>query len=143
VTGIDVAEQNIGAARAHLAGDPALAQRVAYRLAPAELLAEEGRRYPLVVASEVVEHVVRPERFLAALAALVAPGGTLVVTTLSRTLQSYALAVVGGGWRVAARLLLVLVPGRGPSAARARFAVAACGSRGASAWCCVRMCVYS
>jgi 2-polyprenyl-6-hydroxyphenyl methylase/3-demethylubiquinone-9 3-methyltransferase len=54
------------------------------------------------VASEVIEHVSEPADFTDALASLTRPGGMLVLTTLSRTLASFAEAIVGAeyllGW---------------------------------------------
>jgi 2-polyprenyl-6-hydroxyphenyl methylase/3-demethylubiquinone-9 3-methyltransferase len=42
----------------------------------------------------VIEHVADAERFVSSLAALVRPGGMLVLSTLNRTPTSYMLAVV-------------------------------------------------
>lgn len=56
------------------------------------------------MASEVIEHVKRPQQFMASLAAATKPGGQVFVTTLNRTPASYALAIVG------AEYLLRLVP---------------------------------
>ena len=49
----------------------------------------------MVVNMEVVEHVADVAGFLAACAALVAPGGASVVATLNRTPKSFLLAIVG------------------------------------------------
>ncbi len=99
VTAIDPAAENIVRARRRAA-----AQELAidYRRATAEEIAAEGRRYDLVLAMEVVEHVPDPARFAGLAAELVAPGGLLVMSTVSRTLRAFALAVVGAeyllGW---------------------------------------------
>jgi len=92
VTGVDAGEQTIAVARAHAAesGLP-----IDYRLGTAEALAGAGERFDLVLALEIVEHVAEPAGFLAALAALVAPGGLLILSTLNRTAKAFALAVVG------------------------------------------------
>jgi 2-polyprenyl-6-hydroxyphenyl methylase/3-demethylubiquinone-9 3-methyltransferase len=44
---------------------------------------------------EVIEHAADPKRFVATAASLVKPGGLLLVSTLNRTLRSFALAIVG------------------------------------------------
>ncbi|KAF5829947.1 putative dihydroxypolyprenylbenzoate methyltransferase [Dunaliella salina] len=51
--------------------------------------------YNLVLASEVLEHVKRPDKFCGSLAKLAAPGGTVVISTLNRTPASFVLGIVG------------------------------------------------
>jgi len=51
--------------------------------------------FDVVLALEIIEHVAKPELFYYALAALVKPGGLLILSTLNRTAKSYALAIVG------------------------------------------------
>ena len=63
-----------------------------------------GRSFDGVIASEVIEHVDGVPAFCAALAGLARPGGGVVVSTISRTQRSYALAILG------AEYLLGLVP---------------------------------
>ena len=67
VTGIDAAAEAIAAADAHAAG-----QRLAltYRVATAEALLEEGARFEVITALEVIEHVPDPPGFIAVLARL-------------------------------------------------------------------------
>lgn len=92
VTGIDASAPAIAVARGH-------AERsglsIAYRAEPVETLAEEGQRFDLVCALEVVEHVADRAAFCRALAAVLRPGGLLVMSTLNRTARSFALAIVG------------------------------------------------
>lgn len=99
VTGLDAADENIRAARRH-ARSQGLA--IDYRNATAEALVAEGTSFDLVVALEVVEHVADRDAFLAACAALVRPGGLIVLGTLNRTVKALLLAVVGAeyvlGW---------------------------------------------
>jgi 2-polyprenyl-6-hydroxyphenyl methylase / 3-demethylubiquinone-9 3-methyltransferase len=92
VLGLDAAGEAIEAARAHSAG-----QRLAlsYRTGVAEDLLAEGLRFPVITALEVIEHVPDPAAFLATLAALLAPGGRLFVSTLNRSPQSFLAAKVG------------------------------------------------
>ncbi|HYN47185.1 MAG TPA: methyltransferase domain-containing protein, partial [Allosphingosinicella sp.] len=64
-----------------------------YRAGGAEAL--DGR-YDLVTSLEVVEHVADPAAFVAALAAAVAPGGLLILSTPNRT-QWSKLIMIGIG----------------------------------------------
>ena len=92
VMGIEPAEANIAAARAH-AEPQSLA--IDYRAARVEDLVAEGALFDAVVCLEVVEHVPDVGAFLATCAKVVRPGGILVLSTLNRTLKSFALAIVG------------------------------------------------
>jgi 2-polyprenyl-6-hydroxyphenyl methylase/3-demethylubiquinone-9 3-methyltransferase len=92
MVGIDPAAENIDIARAHAAE---AGVRVDYRATTAEAVAEAGERFDVVLAMEVVEHVVDVPAFVATCAAMVKPGGLLVMATLNRTLKSFALAIVG------------------------------------------------
>jgi 2-polyprenyl-6-hydroxyphenyl methylase / 3-demethylubiquinone-9 3-methyltransferase len=88
-TGVDAAPENAGAATAHAALSGLDIRYVAGEL---ELL--EAATFDLVTAMEVVEHVTDPAAFVGALAARVAPGGLLVMSTPNRTALS-RLAMVG------------------------------------------------
>jgi 2-polyprenyl-6-hydroxyphenyl methylase/3-demethylubiquinone-9 3-methyltransferase len=92
VTGIDPAEENVAAARKH-ASDQGL--EVTYEATTVEALTAAGRTFDLVCCLEVVEHVPDVPAFLKTCAKVVRPGGLLVVSTLNRTLKSFALAIVG------------------------------------------------
>ena len=91
VTGIDATPEAIAAAKAH-ADKSGLA--IDYHCTTAEALAETGAQYDLVYASEVIEHVTDRRLFAASTATILAPGGTIVITTINRTLASFALAKV-------------------------------------------------
>ena len=99
VTGIDPGERNIAIARDHAA---AQGLDIAYRATTAEQLAAEGALFDAVVCLEVIEHVQDVPAFIATLAALLRPGGLMVLSTLNRTVKAYALAIVGAeyvlGW---------------------------------------------
>ena len=80
------------AARRHAAETGA---NLTYRAATIEQLAEEKASFDVVLAMEVVEHVVDMKSFVATACRLVRPGGLFAASTLNRTLKSFALAIVG------------------------------------------------
>jgi 2-polyprenyl-6-hydroxyphenyl methylase/3-demethylubiquinone-9 3-methyltransferase len=92
MTGIDPAPGNIDIARAHAAPQNLA---VNYRADTAETLVAEGARFDAVLAMEVIEHVPNHAAFVATACALVRPGGLLIMSTLNRTLKSFALAIIG------------------------------------------------
>ena len=71
-------------------GDPVKDR--APRPAPAR---ERPGAFDLVTCMEMLEHVPDPASTLAALAALVRPGGDVVVSTLNRNPKAFAVAIVG------------------------------------------------
>lgn len=100
VTGIDPAPRMIEAARLH-ARHADLA--IDYETAELEaMLEDEGRRWDVVIASEVIEHSADPEGFMASMSDVLRPSGVGIVTTLNRTLRSFTRAIVGAeyvlGW---------------------------------------------
>lgn len=95
VTGADAAEANIAVARIH-AEQQGL--EIDYRATTAESLAADGTAFDVVLALEIVEHVADPAAFLATCAQLLKPGGLLIASTLNRTPQSFAAAIIGAEW---------------------------------------------
>ena len=89
VTGIDAAPEVIAVAREHAAGQ---GLEIDYRVGDVQQLAGT---FDLVTSMEVIEHVADPAAFLKALAARLAPGGLLILSTPNAT-----------GW---SRLLLITV----------------------------------
>lgn len=92
VTGIDAAAEVIAAAEAHAQGQDLT---LAYRVSTAEALLAEGKRFDVVTALEVIEHVADPQAFVCTLAELLTPGGILVLSTLNRTRRAYLTAKIG------------------------------------------------
>jgi len=99
VTGLDADAQAIATARAHAA---ASGLAIDYRVADINTLVRAGKRFDVVLALEILEHVADRDAFLTALGALVRPGGAFIGATLNRTARSFALAIVGAeyvlGW---------------------------------------------
>jgi 2-polyprenyl-6-hydroxyphenyl methylase/3-demethylubiquinone-9 3-methyltransferase len=101
VTGVDAAEPNIKTALVH-AGEAGL--DIDYRHGTAEqLLAAQGPgQFDIVLNLEVVEHVADPAAFLTDCAALVKPGGVMIVGTINRTSRAFLTAIFGAeyvlGW---------------------------------------------
>jgi 2-polyprenyl-6-hydroxyphenyl methylase/3-demethylubiquinone-9 3-methyltransferase len=99
VVGADPAQANIAAAKLHAERSEIA---VDYRATTAEALADDGEKFDIVLAMEVIEHVADVQLFIARCAEMVKPGGLMVAATLNRTLKSFALAIVGAeyvlGW---------------------------------------------
>ncbi|XP_021275195.1 ubiquinone biosynthesis O-methyltransferase, mitochondrial isoform X2 [Herrania umbratica] len=93
VTGIDAVEKNIKIARLHANLDPTTST-IEYCCTTAEKLVDEQRKFDAVVALEVIEHVADPAEFCKSLAALTVHEGATVVSTINRSMRSYATAIV-------------------------------------------------
>nr|XP_033795513.1 ubiquinone biosynthesis O-methyltransferase, mitochondrial isoform X2 [Geotrypetes seraphini] len=95
VTGIDPLEDNIKTAELHKSFDPALDKLVQYKTNTLEeIVAGSAETFTAVVASEVVEHVGDVESFIKCCYQVLKPGGSLFITTLNKTMMSYALGIV-------------------------------------------------
>jgi 2-polyprenyl-6-hydroxyphenyl methylase/3-demethylubiquinone-9 3-methyltransferase len=90
VIGIDPSATNIAAARLH-ADKSHLS--IDYRCTSVEEM-DVRERFDIVLAMEVVEHVVDVGAFLDRCAAMLKPGGMMVVSTLNRNWKSFALGIV-------------------------------------------------
>ena len=91
VIGVDPSASNIAAARLH-ADKGHLS--IDYRCTTVEEM-DVRERFDIVLAMEVVEHVTDIGVFLARCAAMLKPGGMMVISTLNRNWKSFALAIVG------------------------------------------------
>ncbi len=91
VIGVDPSETNIAAAKLH-ADRSSLP--IDYRATTVEAM-NPLERFDVVLAMEVVEHVTDVGAFLERCAGLMKPSGMMVVSTLNRTMKSFALAIVG------------------------------------------------
>jgi 2-polyprenyl-6-hydroxyphenyl methylase/3-demethylubiquinone-9 3-methyltransferase len=93
VTGLDLASELLQVAGLH-ALEAGVA--VAYRLESAEQhAASHAGEYDVATCMEMLEHVPDPRSVVAALAALVRPGGHVFLSTINRTPRAYLHAVVG------------------------------------------------
>jgi len=93
VLGIDLARGVLEVAELHALE---ASVNVRYRMIAAEALAlEQPQAFDLVTCMEMLEHVPDPAATLRALAALVKPGGNIVVSTLNRTPQAFLIAILG------------------------------------------------
>jgi len=90
VIGIDPAATNIAVARLH--ADRAQLS-IDYRCTTVEEM-DPRERFDIVLAMEVVEHVVDVGAFLDRCAQMLKPGGLMVVSTLNRNWKSFALGIV-------------------------------------------------
>src|SRR6202048_4935650 len=91
VIGVDPSATNIAAAKLH-ADKGHLS--IDYRCTTVEQM-DVRERFDIVLAMEVVEHVADVGMFLNRCAAMLKPGGLMVISTLNRNWKSFALAIVG------------------------------------------------
>jgi 2-polyprenyl-6-hydroxyphenyl methylase/3-demethylubiquinone-9 3-methyltransferase len=89
VHGIDANSNSIEAARVHA---DAMNLEITYELGVLENISET-KKYDLVLALEVVEHVDNPKDFIASCLQKLVPGGLFIISTLNRTYKSYLGAI--------------------------------------------------
>jgi 2-polyprenyl-6-hydroxyphenyl methylase / 3-demethylubiquinone-9 3-methyltransferase len=93
VLGIDLSQAVLDVAELHALEAKVPAE---YRAVAAEELARERpAAFDLVTCMEMLEHVPDPAAAVRALAALVRPGGEVIVSTLNRNPLAFAVAIVG------------------------------------------------
>lgn len=101
VTGIDASERNIEVAKIHAKKSNL---KIDYKAIPAEELAKNNKKFDVVFALEIIEHVADVEEFVNSCAALVKENGLLFIATINRTKKSLLLA------KIAAEYVLRWVP---------------------------------
>jgi 2-polyprenyl-6-hydroxyphenyl methylase/3-demethylubiquinone-9 3-methyltransferase len=93
VTGIDLAREALDVAKLH-AIESGL--RIDYRaLSVEDMAAQQPAAFDVVICMEMLEHVPDPTVAIAAMSALVKPGGSVFVSTLNRNFKAFALAIIG------------------------------------------------
>jgi 2-polyprenyl-6-hydroxyphenyl methylase/3-demethylubiquinone-9 3-methyltransferase len=93
VLGIDLAQAVLDVAELHALESKL---KIEYRAVSAEeLAAAQAGTFELVTCMEMLEHVPDPAATLKALASLVKPGGDVIVSTLNRKPQAFAVAIIG------------------------------------------------
>lgn len=103
--GIDLAEHAIMQATAHAQQlETKRKARLKYQVKNIAELVSVGHTYDVITCMELLEHVPDPNIMITQLAALLAPGGHLFLSTLNRTPKAFFLGIV------AAEYLLDLVP---------------------------------
>jgi 2-polyprenyl-6-hydroxyphenyl methylase/3-demethylubiquinone-9 3-methyltransferase len=103
--GVDASLAAIEVAKAHALKDPVLSlQNPPVYIHGSIQDHDPGAQYDVVTAMEVLEHVDYPASFIKEMATRVKPGGWLIVSTISRTWQSWLGAIV------AAENILSIVP---------------------------------
>lgn len=94
VTGLDLSEASIHAARYHAQSQ---GLSIDYRYERVEDLAErEAGTFDVVVCMEMLEHVPEPEKVVAACAKALKPGGQAFFSTINRTLKAFIMVIFGG-----------------------------------------------
>ena len=101
VTGIDVTAPAIIAARTHA---ESMQLAIDYQVITAEDLAASDAKFDVIYASEVIEHVADRPLFIKAIAAMLAPNGVVVITTINRSLPALIFA------KLALEYIVRLVP---------------------------------
>lgn len=91
MTSIDAGDKNVEIAKIHAAQS---GLEIDYRNVLPEDLANEGRKFDLVLNMEVIEHVADPEMFMAASSALLKDKGCMVLSTMNRNFKSLLLGKI-------------------------------------------------
>lgn len=87
-TGADADSQAIDVAIAHAAES---GLKIKYENKPAE---DIKKKFDVVLALEIIEHVSSPAEFVASISKLVKPGGLVIFSTLNRNPKSFLLGIV-------------------------------------------------
>lgn len=91
MTGIDADEQAIRVAKEHAAQQNL---DINYICAGTEDIQQNKLKYDVVLALEIIEHVDSPQQFVQDCFHLCKPDGLVIISTLNRTLKSFALGII-------------------------------------------------
>ena len=95
LTAIDASEKNIEIAKQHREKIGIAKSQLSYKATTAEdLLTNTKKRYDVVLALEIVEHVADTQFFVDTCAKLVKKDGIVIFSTLNKTAKSFALGIV-------------------------------------------------
>lgn len=101
VTGLDADDQAISVARAH-ATDAHLTINYQSQAVEDFHAKNKSTKFDVITALEIIEHVSEPDVFLDEIVACLKPGGVIIMSTLNRTIKSWALGIVAAeyilGW---------------------------------------------
>lgn len=92
IIGIDAAERNIKTAQVHA---EKMGLNITYHHKTAEEMVKSQKRFDIVLAMEIVEHVDDVPFFISSISQLVAQNGLLFMSTLNRTAKSYLFGIIG------------------------------------------------
>lgn len=95
VTGLDPTDENLAIARLHDA-----TRSVDYVLGDARALPYADSSFDVICAMDLLEHVEEPERVIAEVGRVLAPGGMFFFHTFNRTWQSKLIVIKGVEWFV-------------------------------------------
>jgi 2-polyprenyl-6-hydroxyphenyl methylase/3-demethylubiquinone-9 3-methyltransferase len=101
LTAIDASKKNIEVAKIHAQKN---GLEINYLCSSAEEIVKENKKFDIVLALEIIEHVSDVEAFISACANLVKENGLVFIATLNRTIKSLAFA------KFAAEYVLKLLP---------------------------------
>lgn len=91
VTGIDASPEAVKAAKFHIKTEKL---SVSYSVNSVENLAASNKRFDVITAFEIIEHVEDRDSFLGSIAKLLKKDGLLIMATVNRTTKSFLLGVL-------------------------------------------------
>ena len=91
VTGIDASEININIAKQHALESKL---KIDYQATLAEDLVQTKKKYELILALEIIEHVENIDFFIETCCTLLAPGGLLIFSTINQTVTSFLKSII-------------------------------------------------
>ncbi len=92
ITGVDLSEKLIKIAQNHAQKQ---GLKIDYQCVDVKELVKTKKKFDVVTALEVIEHVPNPEEFIAQIIKLLKPSGVIFLSTINRTKRSYLKAILG------------------------------------------------